>query len=150
MSLSPARLARRLVVTVAGGAILAVGVVLMVAPGPGFLVIALGFFVLGLEYDWAKRRFVTARRTAGQLADRAVARPASTVASMAGCLLMVAVGIVWGLVDQLPGSSWWTGGSVIAGGLIALATVVVSLVHARPAGAPQTTTPPLSRSSTPR
>jgi TRAP-type C4-dicarboxylate transport system permease small subunit len=35
------------------------------------------------------------------------------------------------VVETLPASGWWTGGSLIAGGLIALATIVVSLVQAR-------------------
>ena len=120
--------------TAAGVAILAVGVVLLIAPGPGVLVVALGFFVLGLEYEWANRYFERARRAGVELAERAVARPASTVLSVLsvlGCLAIVAAGIVWALVDSLPGSSWWTGGSVIAGGVIALATIVVSVLHAR-------------------
>ncbi len=128
---SPAQLARRIAVTAAGVAILAVGVVLLIAPGPGVLVVALGFFVLGLEYEWANRYFERARRAGVELAERAVARPASTVLSVLGCLAIVAAGIVWALVDSLPGSSWWTGGSVIAGGVIALATIVVSVLHAR-------------------
>jgi len=122
---------RRIAVTVAGALILAVGVVLLVAPGPGVLVIAFGFFVLGLEYEWAQRRFVHARRTAGEVADKAVSSPGSTALSVVGCLAIVAAGIGYGVVDTLPGSSWWVAGTVVAGGIIALTTVVVSLVQAR-------------------
>jgi hypothetical protein len=35
------------------------------------------------------------------------------------------------VVETLPAAGWWTGGSLIAGGLIALATIAVSLVQAR-------------------
>jgi hypothetical protein len=44
------RLLRRIAVTVAGTVILAVGVVLLVAPGPGLVVIALALAVFALEY----------------------------------------------------------------------------------------------------
>jgi len=139
-------------VTAAGVAILAVGVVLLIAPGPGVLVIALGFFVLGLEYEWANHYFERARRAGVELAERAVARPASTVLSVLGCIAIVAAGIVWALIDSLPGSSWWTGGSVIAGGVIALATIVVSVVHARsrPVTGSGTESDTVSSSRTPR
>lgn len=125
------RLARRVVVTVVGVAILALGVVLLVAPGPGFLVLALGLFTLGLEYEWARRRLVSVRRKVEDLADAAVARPWSTAGSILAALGLVGAGIAVGVVETLPASGWWTGGSLIAGGLIALATIVVSLVQAR-------------------
>ena len=49
------RLLRRIAVTVAGTVILAVGVVLLVAPGPGLVVIALALAVFAIEYQWARR-----------------------------------------------------------------------------------------------
>lgn len=128
---SSARLLRRVAVTVVGVVILAIGAVLLVAPGPGFLVIGLGLFTLSLEYDWAHRRLDYVRQRAAELAALAVARPLSTVASTLGALGLVAAGLVCGLVEEVPFSGWWTGGSLIAGGLIALATIVASLVQAR-------------------
>ena len=44
------RLLRRIAVTVVGTVILAVGVVLLVAPGPGLVVIALALAVFAIEY----------------------------------------------------------------------------------------------------
>ena len=49
------RLLRRIAVTVVGTVILAVGVVLLAAPGPGLLVIALVLAVFAIEYRWARR-----------------------------------------------------------------------------------------------
>jgi len=49
------RLLRRIAVTVVGTVILAVGVVLLVAPGPGLVVIALALAVFAIEYQWARR-----------------------------------------------------------------------------------------------
>jgi hypothetical protein len=46
-------LLRRIAVTIAGIVILAVGAVLLVAPGPGLLVIALALSVFAVEYRWA-------------------------------------------------------------------------------------------------
>ncbi len=47
-------LIKRIVVTTVGGALLCVGVVLLVIPGPGILLILAGLAVLSTEYPWAK------------------------------------------------------------------------------------------------
>jgi uncharacterized protein (TIGR02611 family) len=149
---SSVRLLRRTVVTVVGVAILIVGGVLLVAPGPGFLVIALGLFTLGLEYEWASRRLEYARKKVADLADLAVAKPWSTVGSVLMAGALIAVGVLLGVREELPASGWWTGGSVIAGGVVALATILVSLAQARRANRtapPGSQSPPRSR-PTPR
>ena len=46
---------RRSIVTFLGGVVILVGVVLLVLPGPGLLVIALGLAVLATEYPAARR-----------------------------------------------------------------------------------------------
>jgi hypothetical protein len=46
---------RRVVVGVIGGTIVLIGVALIVLPGPAFIVIPLGFLVLGSEFAWARR-----------------------------------------------------------------------------------------------
>ncbi len=132
---SSARAVRRVLVTVLGAAVLGLGIVLLALPGPGVLVIALGFFILSSEYDWARRRFEMARRKGAELAQQAVARPWSTALSILGALGLVALGVAEGTVPALPFSSWWTGGSLIFGGVAALATILVSLVQARRAPA---------------
>ena len=128
---SGARLVRRVVVTALGIAVLCVGVVLLVLPGPGFLVIALGFFVLATEYDWARRRFDAARHKAADLADQAAANKLSSAFTIVFALGMMAAGVIWGTVSALPFSSWWTGGTLIGSGLIVLITILVSLRQAR-------------------
>lgn len=133
---SSGRLVRRVVVTVVGVAVLGLGVVLLVLPGPGVLVIALGFLILSTEYEWARRRFESARQKAAELAQQAVAKPWSTVLSILAALALIAIGIVWGAITSLPFSSWWVGGSLIFGGLVALATIIVSLRQARQRQAP--------------
>ena len=45
---------RRFVVGVIGGTILLIGIVLIVLPGPAFIVIPLGLLILGSEFAWAR------------------------------------------------------------------------------------------------
>lgn len=48
------RLARRIVIGVIGGTVVLAGVVMLVTPGPGLLVIPLGLTILALEFAWAR------------------------------------------------------------------------------------------------
>lgn len=128
-----ARLARRVVLTVLGLAVLGLGVALLALPGPGFLVVALGFFILSLEYEWARRRFERARKKAADLADQAAGNVWSSVFAIVFGIGMVVAGVVWIVREDLPASSPWSGGSLIFSGLVVLATIVVSLWQAKQA-----------------
>jgi len=44
----------KVLVTVGGPILIAAGVAMLVLPGPGLVVIALGFALLALEYEWAR------------------------------------------------------------------------------------------------
>ena len=48
------RWARRIAVAIVGGTVLAIGVALIVLPGPAFVVIPLGLAILGVEFAWAR------------------------------------------------------------------------------------------------
>lgn len=48
------RWARRIAVTLVGGTVLAIGVALLVLPGPALVVIPIGLAILGLEFAWAR------------------------------------------------------------------------------------------------
>lgn len=48
------RLAKRIVIGVIGVSILAVGVVMLVTPGPALVFIPVGLAILGLEFAWAR------------------------------------------------------------------------------------------------
>jgi tellurite resistance protein TerC len=54
-SYSALRTARRWIVAVVGVTIAAIGLALLVLPGPGLLVIAVGIGLLGTEFAWARR-----------------------------------------------------------------------------------------------
>ena len=128
---APLRLARRAVITVVGIGLLLTGVVMLAAPGPGFLVIALALLVLSTEYDWARRRYDDIRHRAEALAERAVARPRSLVLSTAGGLAMVGAGVALIVVEELPGSGIVSGLTLAFGGAIVLATLGYALRHTR-------------------
>jgi uncharacterized protein (TIGR02611 family) len=59
---------KRVVITVAGGTVLLIGVALLILPGPAFVVIPLGLAILASEYAWARIWLRKVRR----LAERAV------------------------------------------------------------------------------
>ena len=44
-------------VSIVGFIVLIIGVLLLVLPGPGIIVIAIGLAILALEYEWAKKYF---------------------------------------------------------------------------------------------
>ena len=52
---------KRIVVTVVGGTVLALGVALIVLSGPAFLVIPAGLAILAIEFAWARRWLRSAR-----------------------------------------------------------------------------------------
>jgi len=58
---------RRVVVGVIGGTIVAIGVALLVLPGPAFIVIPLGLLVLGSEFAWARRLLHRAKEMIGKV-----------------------------------------------------------------------------------
>jgi hypothetical protein len=51
----PMKWARRIVIGVVGGTVLAIGVLMIALPGPAFLVIPAGLAILSLEFLWARR-----------------------------------------------------------------------------------------------
>lgn len=48
------KLARRIVIAVVGGTIVLVGLIMLVTPGPGLIVIPAGLAILGMEFAWAR------------------------------------------------------------------------------------------------
>jgi Ca2+-transporting ATPase len=71
----------KILVAVAGGSVLLVGIAMLVLPGPAFLVIPLGLAILATEFLWAKAWLKRARallpggRSPGSTAVQTVARP---------------------------------------------------------------------------
>lgn len=62
---------KRFLVGVVGGLITLIGVVALVAPGPGWLIIFTGLGILASEFAWAARVLTSAKGVASRAADAA-------------------------------------------------------------------------------
>jgi tellurite resistance protein TerC len=63
------RWARRIAVTLVGGTVLAIGVALLVLPGPAFVVIPVGLAILGVEFAWARHWLRKVKQRSSDLLD---------------------------------------------------------------------------------
>ena len=61
-----ARSSKRIAVSVVGGAFVLGGLAMLVLPGPGILVVAVGFAILGTEYAWAAMALERTKDVAGR------------------------------------------------------------------------------------
>lgn len=61
------RTLRKVVIAVVGFSVLIVGVIMIVTPGPAFIVIPAGLAVLAVEFAWARRLLKVARKHAKRL-----------------------------------------------------------------------------------
>jgi uncharacterized protein (TIGR02611 family) len=125
------RLLRRIAVTVVGTVILVIGVVLLVAPGPGLVVIALALAVFAIEYRWARRHLATVQERARSAALKTAASRVATACAVLFGVAAIGLGAVLIFTDLLPLSGAGTGVSVAIGGLTVLVTVAYSVRELR-------------------
>ena len=122
-----ARNAKRLMIFIAGVAVLLAGLAMLALPGPGVLVIILGLMILATEFAWAERVLdrttSTAAGAASKLTDNGKGRAAlalSGVGMIVGGILVaifvdnllvvgvsVAIAGVIGLITLLPRVRAW-------------------------------------------
>jgi uncharacterized protein (TIGR02611 family) len=69
MILRTAEQVRRVFLIIAGFTLLLAGVIMLVTPGPGLLVIFLGLGPLAAEFVWARRLMDRMRRESGRVLD---------------------------------------------------------------------------------
>jgi hypothetical protein len=128
-------LASKVLCGIAGGLLTAVGVVLLVLPGPGVVFVAAGLAVLAREYAWAERPLRWASARAREGLALVAARPLVAAADLLGGLALVAVGVV-DLTVGLPYLEPLSDAFVVLGGLFLLGSVVYARrVGPVPAGA---------------
>lgn len=140
LALSP----RKIAVSVLGAVLIGVGVAALVLPGPGLLLILAGLVVLASEFEWAEKRVDWMRVQALGAADAGVQTVPRIVLSASSAVVVMAVGVFWGLDPQipevwvigpdLPFGGWTTGAAIIVGGIIALVLLVYSVKRFRIAG----------------
>ena len=87
------RVAVRLVRIGAGSALVCVGVVLLVLPGPGWLMIALGLGILARDVAWAERALERVRRRLPTDSDGKISR--ATIATMVVVALATTAATIW-------------------------------------------------------
>ena len=134
-------LLKRFAVTILGVALLAVGLAMMVLPGPGILLIVAGLAVLATEYVWARTLLTKARKQAEAVQEAAVKSPLRTTGSLLFALALVVVGVLmltvddvaWPVLESLADKLWSpvTGGILVVTGLILATTTVLTLRAAR-------------------
>jgi uncharacterized protein (TIGR02611 family) len=92
------RLALRIGVGVLGALVIAVGIILIPFPGPGWAIVILGLAIWSIEFTWAKKLLdYTKRQVSGW--TRWVARRSRPARALMGVLGLLFVGaVVWGSV----------------------------------------------------
>ena len=75
------RIARRIAVSIVGFTVLAIGIAMIVLPGPAIVVIPVGLGILGLEYAWARRWLMTVKEKAEAVAKTVTKSGDSTKSS---------------------------------------------------------------------
>lgn len=131
------RALRKTGVTVLGWALLAVGVLALVLPGPGLLMLLAGLVILSQEYDWAERRVEPIKVKAFAVAASGVSTWPRILVSLLSSALVIAAGVFWWvdaripefwiLGPRLPFGGWATGLSIVVSGLIAVALIAYSV-----------------------
>ncbi|MGY2700523.1 PGPGW domain-containing protein [Nocardioides sp. HB32] len=71
-------------VTIGGPVVVVAGVAMLVLPGPGLVVIALGMALLALEYDWARTVLAVAGRGAAWVRRTVLPRDGSQTRRLVG------------------------------------------------------------------
>jgi tellurite resistance protein TerC len=61
---------KKAIVLVIGGTVLLLGIVMMIAPGPAFIVIPLGLAILAIEFVWARRWLKKIKSSLTKVKDR--------------------------------------------------------------------------------
>lgn len=125
-------LLKKSAVTILGVALLAVGLAMMVLPGPGILVIVAGLAVLATEYVWARSLLDKARTQAEKAQEAAVASRVRTAATVVFALGMIGLGVAMLVADlDVPFWSGITGSILIVTALILLTTTYLTIRSSR-------------------
>ncbi|WP_019872734.1 PGPGW domain-containing protein [Sporichthya polymorpha] len=116
-------LARKIGIALAGGMVLAAGIVMIPLPGPGWLVVVFGLWILSFEFRWAERLFDQIHDKVVDAAHLAASNKWGTMLSIVSACGIIAAGFVWALWEDLPFSSWYSGLALSASGVVALFTI---------------------------
>lgn len=124
--MSITRHAKRTAVLTVGTVLLLGGVVLLVLPGPGLLLVLAGLIVLAREFPAVNRFIGPVRARAMQAAEESVSSPLRITGSVLAALVLIATGLVWGTVPGLPLGGWSAGSGLILSGFLLAGLLVWS------------------------
>jgi uncharacterized protein (TIGR02611 family) len=85
---------KRVLVGIVGGLVTLIGVVALVAPGPGWLIIFTGLGILASEFAWAARVLTSAKGVATRAADAAKIQKRHQLLIFAGLSLLSLIFLV--------------------------------------------------------
>ena len=124
-----------------GWALVVAGLVALILPGPGLLLLLSGLIVLSRQYEWARRSLEPVRVKAFQVAQASVENWWQMALSLLGALCLIVAGMVWWadpaiprlwkIGPHLPAAGWATGLGLIVSGLVALGLIAYSFVTFR-------------------
>ena len=92
---------------VLGWTLVAVGLALLVLPGPGMLALVAGVALLAPHYAWARRILDPLHDRAVEAAKKGVSTKRSVLVGVASVLWLLGVGTVWLLAPTIPEFSLW-------------------------------------------
>ncbi len=123
--------AKRVAALVGGGLVLIVGIVLLVLPGPGLLLVLGGLIILAREFPAVEKYVDPVQDRAMKAAEDSVSSPLRIAGSVLAGIVLLAAGVVWGLFPTLPLGGWPTGSSLVLSGIVLLALLVFSYRRVR-------------------
>jgi uncharacterized protein (TIGR02611 family) len=93
----------RILFAMAGSAVLLAGIVMLVTPGPAFILVPLGLAMLALEFTWAERLLDRSLEHA-ERARRSAAETSTTQRVITGIAVALAAAafVVWAVIDDVP------------------------------------------------
>lgn len=109
-----------------GGLLVAVGIALLVLPGPGLLLVFAGMVLLARAVPSLHRHVAPVRARAMQAAEDSVSSKWRIAGSVVVGLGLLGGGVAWGLLERLPFSGWSTGGSLIVSGIVLFVLLIWS------------------------
>ena len=131
------------IITIIGWCIVVIGIGALVLPGPGFLLIFGGLAILATRHDWAKQRLDGVRTVAHKAAHQSVASPVKFILSLLAAVLLIALGVFWGLHPTAP--AWWPfddaywlvggwdiGATLVGSGIVTVIMLMYSYLFIRP------------------
>lgn len=117
---------RRALALVGGVALLLIGIALLVLPGPGLLLVLAGLLILSDQFPAAARYVDPVRERAVRAAEESVASPVRIAGAALTAAALLAAGLFWGLMPELPFGGWPTGAGLILSSLLLVALLVYS------------------------